>query len=804
MIRITLKGLAARPLRTALTTLAIVLGVAMVCGSFVVTDTMRGASDSLSSASYGGTDAVVSARTAFAVDSNDDWAVRKPTVDAAALERVRGVSGVEVATGDITDEAKIVGRDGKPLGDGPYFGVGLDARTPGFERLTPFRLDGGRWAAGPGEVVIDASSAEKAGYAVGDRIRVTTRGKAGAFEVVGIARFGEVKSLGTATAAVFDVRTAQDLFNKDGFDSILAAGRDGVPAADVRRALSEALGTTAQVQTAAAHDRFTLDGLDQFIGIIRVALLIFGGVAILVGAFTIFNTLSITVAQRTRELGLLRMVGAGRRQVLVTVLAEALTLGLLASALGLAVGLGLAKGIEAVFTSFELELPEAGTVFAARTAIVSVLVGTLVTVAAGLVPALRATRVAPVAALRDAGAGDRRLRIRARPVRAIVGVMGLPAQRLGASAGLLARRNAMRHPGRTLATAGALTIGVALVTLVTVVAQGLQDTASGSLDRRIAATHVVVGADGWSPVDAQAERAVAAAPGVDAVSSVRQDAGKTFGDVEVVNAVDPATIGRVFSFDYAKGSDATLAGLGRDGAVVDEGWASEHGLTVGERFALTSASGRDLDLVVRGIEESPVIDALSLGPITISRAAFDGAFEADRNLLTLVSASGADGAGLERALAAFPDSKVLGKQAYIDQVLDDVSSLLAIFYVLLALAVIVSLFGIVNALVLATFERTRELGMLRAVGMTRRQVRRMVRHESVITALLGAGLGMVLGLGLAAVVTSVFADEGLAFAVPAGALVAFTVVAVLAGILAAVLPARRAARLDVLTALAYE
>jgi putative ABC transport system permease protein len=560
------------------------------------------------------------------------------------------------------------------------------------------------------------------------------------------------------------------------------------------------------VQTAAAHDRFTLDGLDQFIGIIRVALLIFGGVAILVGAFTIFNTLSITVAQRTRELGLLRMVGAGRRQVLGTVLAEALTLGLLASAAGLAVGLGLAKGIEAVFTSFELELPEAGTVFAARTAIVSVLVGTLVTVAAGLVPALRATRVAPVAALRDAGAGDRRLRLPGRIVRAIVGVVGRPAQRLGASAGLLARRNAMRHPGRTLATAGALTIGVALVTLVTVVAQGLQDTASGSLDRRIAATHVVVGADGWSPVDGEAERAVAAARGVDAVSSVRQDAGQAFGDVEVVNAVDPATIGRVFSFDYAKGkgSDATLAGLGREGAVVDEGWAKEHGLTVGERFELTSASGRDLDLVVRGIEESPVIDALSLGPITISRAAFDGAFEADRNLLTLVSAPGADDSGLERALAGFPDSKVLGKQAYIDQVLDDVSSLLAIFYVLLALAVIVSLFGIVNALVLATFERTRELGMLRAVGMTRRQVRRMVRHESIITALLGAGLGMVLGLGLAAVVTSAFADEGLAFAVPAGAMVAFTVVAVLAGILAAVLPARRAARLDVLTALAYE
>ena len=278
------------------------------------------------------------------------------------------------------------------------------------------------------------------------------------------------------------------------------------------------------------------------------------------------------------------------------------------------------------------------------------------------------------------------------------------------------------------------------------------------------------------------------------MTGIRQDRGLAFGDKETVNSLD----GDQFRFDWVEGDDGVPATLGDDGAIVDEGWAEEHGLAVGDRFTLTSAKGVELPLTVRGIEGSPLIDATGLGPVTIGKPAYDRAFENDRNLLLLTAQDPA------RALAGLPDAQVRTKAGYVDEQVKSVDQLLAVFYVLLALAVIVSLFGIVNTLVLATFERTRELGTLRAVGMSRRQVRRMVRHESIITALLGAVTGIAAGLALAAVVTSMFGDEGLTFVVPAGSLIGFAVVAVVAGVLAAVLPARRAARTNVLVALAYE
>ena len=566
------------------------------------------------------------------------------------------------AVGDIHDEAKIIAKDGKPAGDGPYFGVGFDSRTEAAKATTPFRLDSGRWATGPGEVVIDASTAGKQHYGVGSTVRIAAHGTTKDYEVVGVARFGTVKSLGTATAAVFDLRTAQDLFGKAGrYDSILVVGKDGTPAADVRKAISAELGSSAKVQTAQAQDRFTLDGLKMFIGIITTVLIVFGFVAVLVGAFTIFNTLSITVAQRSREFGLLRMVGAARRQVLSSVLIEALVIGVLASLIGLAAGFGIAKGLDAVFASMDMDLPEAGMVFASRTVIVSLLVGTVVTLLAGLVPAWRATRVPPVAALRDAAPGSEKVRLPARGVRLLASVIGRVAERIGGSAGRLARRNAMRNPGRTAVTASAMMIGVALVTLVTVVAQGLRDSTTGSLERRVNATHVVTGADGWSPTDPAVAKALAGTPGVQGVTSIRQDGALAFGDKEVVNSVDPKTVGGLFTFDWAEGDDSVLTGLGTDGAIVDEGWAKEHELGVGDRFSITSPGGEKLALTVRGIEDSPVIDAIALGPITISQAAFDGAFENRNDLLTFVKAD--KGADLGAVFAAHPDAKAQTKAA---------------------------------------------------------------------------------------------------------------------------------------------
>ena len=339
MTRVALKGIKTRRLRTALTALAIVLGVAMVSGAYTLTDTMRAAADSLSDASYEGTAAVVSAKTAF--EPNDDFFVR-PDIPASSLDAVRATPGVEKAVGSITDEARLLDAGGDVIGQGPFFGAGVD---PGAGELSPFRLKEGEFASGPGEVVIDAGTAEKHGYAIGDSIPFEADGPVRDARITGVATFGDVDSIGTATFALFDLETAQEVFGRSGsYTEILVGGPDSV-----RASIASALPDSVQVQTAEEDDRFTLDGLKGFVDFLKVFLLVFGGIAVFVGAFTIYNTLSITVAQRSRELALLRALGATRRQVLRSVVAEALVVGTVASAIGLVAGLGLAQLLSGLF-----------------------------------------------------------------------------------------------------------------------------------------------------------------------------------------------------------------------------------------------------------------------------------------------------------------------------------------------------------------------------------------------------------------------------------------------------------------------
>jgi putative ABC transport system permease protein len=845
MTRIALKGISTRRMRTALTALAIVLGVAMVSGAYTLTDTMRGAADSLSKASYAGTAAVVSAKTAVDVADDEELGVR-PTIPEGALAKVAATPGVERAVGSITDEARILGKDGDVLGSGPYFGIGLDRHAG---KLSPFRLKEGHFASGPDEVVIDAGTAEKQGYSVGDRIELQARGPKRSAKISGIATFGDVDSIGTATFALFDLPAAQSLFHKDGrYDEILVGGNDGV-----RGALSASL-PGLKVQTAEAHDRFTLDGLKDFVGFLKVFLLVFGGIAVFVGAFTIFNTLSITVAQRSRELALLRALGATRRQVLRSVVAEALVVGAVASAIGLVAGLGLAKGLSSVFASMGLDLPQTGTVFSTRTIIVSLVVGVVVTVAAGLGPALRATRVSPVTAMREGaeippsrigrraplfavlvgvlalgvlGLGmfapgieaEGRLALLApgalllfvavalispRLVPRLASVLGRPGQSIGGVAGGLARRNAMRNPGRTAVTAAALMVGIALVSFSAVLGAGLRESTKGALADQVRADYVIVGQDGWSPIDPEAAEAAARVPGVEVATGIAQDKGRAFGEDVAVDGVDQSRITSVFGSEWKDGSDESFAELGAGGAIVTDEFADEHGLGRGDRFQVTAPKGDRLDLRVAGVSEPDKFNPLALGDVTIARAAYDRAFTVERERYAFVAADGASRRALQRAVGPFADAKLQSKAEFQTDQSAWVDQILGIFYVLLGLAVIVSLFGIVNTLALSVFERTRELGMLRAIGMTRRQVRRMVRHESVLTALIGAVLGIAVGLFLAALATTALSGEGLRFAVPAGSLVAFTLVAAVAGVLAAIGPARRAARLDVLKALQYE
>jgi putative ABC transport system permease protein len=541
--------------------------------------------------------------------------------------------------------------------------------------------------------------------------------------------------------------------------------------------------------------------------------------------------------------------------VLISVIVEALVIGLVASIVGLFSGLGLAVGLNALFRALNLDLPQTETVFAARTVIVSLLVGTLVTVFAGLFPALRATRVPPIAAVRegatlprgrlarftpyiagvivalavlalsygtlanDIATGDRFAllgvgvlslfigvaMLSSRLVVPLAKVVGIPARRIGGVAGRLAERNAQRNPGRTAATAAALMIGIALVTFVAVLAQGLRVSNSDAIERQIQADLIITSQDGYSEFPAAVGDAVEGARGIETVSNVRQDIAEIDGNAGNLTGLDPR-VDDVYDFRWVQGSDELLAGLGGDGAVLPDNVAEDNGLAVGDTVTVLSTDNRTDEFVVRGVYDGSPFYPL-LGSASISQAAFDELYNRPRNRFTLLNVPGnpeAAKAGVDRVLEGFPDTRIQTRQEWIDKEDREIQQFLLLLYVLLALSVIISLFGMVNTLVLSVFERTRELGMLRAVGMTRRQTRRMIRHESVITALIGAALGLPLGIFLALLVTRALSEYDLQFAIPAGSLLIFVVVSVIAGLLAAILPARRAARLRVLEALQYE
>jgi putative ABC transport system permease protein len=857
MITVALRGLAGRKLRAALTAFAIVLGVAMVSGTYILTDTIDKAFSNLFTETYAETDARVTGRGADLSFQGETSSA--PGVPEQILERVRELPSVEVATGGIVDEqTRILDKDGDAITpDAPTFGFGVDV-SPELERFNPAELVEGRWPSGSNEVVIDAGTAEREGFKVGDPIKIAADGPVQEFEIAGIAQYGGVDSIGNATFAIFDVPTAQRLLNKEGkFDEIFVAARPGVSPESLVRDLREVLPQSVEVQTGQQTAQDETEEITTFTNVIKYILLAFAGIALFVGAFVIFNTLSITVAQRTREFATLRTIGASRRQVLGSVIVEALVIGFVSSLIGLGVGVGLAAGLKALFAALGAALPEVGMVFAVRTVVVSMLVGVLVTLVAGLFPALRATRVPPIAAVRegaelppsrfsrftpiigiatvvlsvvllgyamfvdDIGTFQRLLAIAAgclalfigvallssRLVRPLATLVGWPARRIGGVAGKLAQSNAKRNPGRTAATAAALMIGIALVAFIAVLATGMKASNRDAIESQVQADYIITSQDGYSPFVAGAGEAVKASSVDELTTSVRADIGKAAGKTGYVTGIEPETIAEVYRFDWKEGSDALLFDLGRDGAIIDDDLADQKNLDVGDRFTVLTPSDQRVELTVKGIYEPPPFFPM-LGNVSISRDTFDEIFERPRNLFTFVNVAGDPRPeatrNLETALEEFPDAKVQTRAEWIDFQDQDFNDLLMFLYVLLALSVIVSIFGMVNTLVLSVYERTRELGMLRAVGMTRRQVRRMVRHESVITALIGAALGLPLGIFLAALVTRALSQFDVQFKVPIDQLLIFAAISIVVGVLAAILPARRAARLNVLRALQYE
>jgi putative ABC transport system permease protein len=851
-MRVALKGLLGRKLRVALTAIAIVLGVAMVSGTYVLTDTIKSAFATVFTQVYKNSDAVITGKSAIGNDNSGRSAA--PSLPASLLAEVQRLPGVALASGGVSDTAQIVGHNGKVISRGGAPGLAF-SYEPSGQRFNPLVLTSGTWPSGPDQVAIDSDTASKDGFATGQEVGIIARGPVRRFRIVGTAKFGSVSSLGGATMAIFTLPTAQQIFQKQGrYDAINIAAKSGTSPAELVSEIRPLLPSDAQVRTGQAQAQQATNDTSGFLDIFQSFLLAFGGIALFVGSFVIANTLSITIAQRTRELATLRTLGATRRQVLRSVMLEALVIGLLASIVGLFAGLGLARGLNALLVSFGIDLPQTGTVFATRTIIISLLLGVLVTLAAALRPAWRATHVPPIAAVREgavlppsrfarfgpaaafatiavavalmlvgmlAGGLSTTARLLGIGIGAalvfvgvsmlaptlvppIARVLGWPATRFGGAAGVLARGNAVRNPSRTASTASALMIGLALVTFVGVLAAGLRTRFEGSVNQLFIANYAVTASDNFSPISVASANALRGVPGVETVSGVRAGEGRAFGSRINVTGVSP-DVGKVISIAWTAGGPETPARLGSDGAFVSKDYAKAQHLRVGGTVSVETPTGVTVPFTLRGIF-SPPKGGSPYGDVTISTARFDSLYQNPQNLYTFVNIQGgvtsANTRVLNAALAGFPDAKLQTKAQFKTNQLQGLNMLLNLLYVLLSLSIVVSLFGIVNTLVLTVFERTRELGMLRAVGMSRRQVRRMIRHESIVTALLGATFGIPLGVVLALMVGK--ALNFAAFTVPWGTLVVFVIAAVIAGIVAAIFPARRAARLNVLAALQYE
>jgi putative ABC transport system permease protein len=859
MLALVVRGFMQRKLRVLLTAVAIALGVALMAGTYILTDTINQSFAGIFQTANRGNDVVVSPTQRL---GNQVRAQVSPITDEM-LARVRSTAGVAEAAGTIFTPAAFLNTSGKRLttGGAPAF-VGA-VTPPRFESFTPVH---GRFPVTAREVAIDEATAQRANLKVGQPIVVAGTAPARRYQIVGILRFGGGQSFGGAGAAILIPAEAQRVTGERGrYDGISVAAGPGVTPTELRDRIRAVLPRTVTVRTGTEQaDKQTAD-LEENLSFLRTFLLVFAYVALVVGAFIIFNTFSITVAQRTRELGLLRTLGGSRAQVLRSVVYEGLMLGVIGALLGLLGGIVLAPALDQLFKAFGADLPDSGTVLQTRTIVVSLLVGVGVTVLAGLPPALRATRVPPLAAMREG------VEIPPRPlpsrrgliVRIVGGLVlaialgaalggsltavllvvwvvwlirlllrvrrgGRPAHyrlvpllarvigglvRWRGITGRLAQENSIRQPGRTLTTAASLTVGLALVALVAILAAGFKATIDQAVDRSFAGNLIVENsqANGREQgIPALVAPAVRRVPGVASVTPIAFTVGRPRGssDNATITAIEPSTFVRAYRVEWTHGSNATLLALGDTGAILTKGYASAHHLHVGQTISLLTPTERHVPVRVFGIASD---NAGLFGDITISLALARSAFGQREDALDFVSyAPGATDAqvqpAVDRVLAAsFPQTRSRTAAQFKADQAGQINTLLALIYVLLALSVIVSLFGIVNTLILSIYERTRELGMMRAIGTSRAQVRQMIRYESLITALIGGVFGLVVGVVAAVLITTLaLSGSGYVQAYPVGTLLVLLVVAAAAGLLAAQLPARRAARLDMLEALASE
>jgi putative ABC transport system permease protein len=838
MLRATLRSLLARKLRLLLSGIAVVLGVAFVSGTFVLTDSLGRVFDQLFATVSQGT--AVTVRGVSGLGNDNAEGAQSEPVPQAVLDAVRKVDGVAEAIGTVSGYAQPVGKDGKAVTTGGAPTLGVDWSVSATQRS--LTLKRGRAPVGPGDVVLDAGTARKAGFHVGDQVTLLLKGPARRFTVVGIVGFGTTDNLAGATIAAFDLATAQKYVGTPGtYTDLAIASQAGVTQAELAKRVALVLPSGFEAVTQKQTVDESSARIKKGLGFFSTALLVFAAISLFVGGFLIFNTFSMLIAQRTRELALMRALGASRRQVTTSVLVEALVVGLVSSLLGFGLGIGVAKALRGLLGALGIALPAGETVIAGRTVLASLVVGIGVTCAAALLPARRAARVAPVEAMRDSGpAEDRSLRRRglvggvltlagvgllamglsggrlklvglgaatsflgvatlspfiARPV---TSALGLPFAKLSVP-GRLGRGNAMRSPRRTSATAAALMVGLALVAAVSVLGASVKSSTVKIVDTSLGADYVLRTSN-FSPFSGEVARVLRGKPGIAQVAAFRFGRAKVGGAASQIQGVEPEALTSVLKLAIVHGSIAQLD----TGLAVSQSAATAHGWKVGDTVPVTWARTG-----LRPLKVAAIFNANQFaGDYLVSGRTFD-ANTAEQLLGVVAVKTTKDSrpadtrAVVDAAVKPFPNIEVQDQSQFVKSQAQQIDKLLNAITGLLVLSVLIAVLGIINTLALSVVERTRELGLLRAVGLQRRQLRRMIRVESLVIAVYGALLGLGVGVAFGWALVRALHDQGVTeFALPYGRLAQVLVVAALAGVLAAALPARRAARLDVLAAVA--
>ena len=842
MFRIALKGILGRKARLILTSLAVILGTSFLAGTSVFSDTLNRTFDNLFSDVFKNVDAYVRSTQVIEGDFGQE---ERQRISADLVSVVEEVPGVRDASPDIQAFARIIGKDGKPIGsDGqgpPTFGsVGEEFAGALWTTAE------GKWANGPTEVVIDEASAKAGKYVLGDTVKVVAQSGSREFTLVGIASYGDVRSPGGATFALFDSVTAAEFLAKPGFiDAILISGDGSVSDTKLAKAIQNALPTTSKTETLTGAE-ITLETQDQIgsaLDFFSILLRTFSFIALGVGCFVIYNVFSISAAQRQRENALLRAIGASRKQITRAMLIEATVVGLVGSVIGLVAGVGLSAGLSALLRAVNIDIPSGGLVLSQNTVTSTIIIGLIVTVLSAILPARRAGKVPPLAAMRAtaleiAEPGRKRLYagllsialglavivavvtgasnnylgigilfvfigtivlgpIIARPVAMF---LGRPAARFRGVTGVMARQNSARNPKRTSRTASPVLIGVALVTAVTALAASIKgqidDVFTAQFKGDYAISTDARGFGGISPslaVDLNKLPEVEKATGFGFLTVKIEDKG------QYLTTITPETIEGLWDIGLI---NATYSDLTTSDIFVSESTAKKKNIAIGSVLQTTFGDGSTRPLRVAGFFVNDEI-----GNYIANSALVDGSaiimFDVGVYIKTKNSVSNAEAfAALDKAVKKYGQGELLTKQEYINKQSGQVNQLLGLIYGLLMLSVIISIVGIIITLLLSVFERQRELALLRAVGMTRSQVRTTVRWESVITSLLGAVLGIILGIGLGWVIVFALKDQGLtSFKLPVGPTIVIMIMSFIVGLLAAIYPAWRATRVNILDAL---